>query len=615
MRRRDLVKALIASTSGALLVRRSPAAQTAASPGDPRTQAEATAGATPVGTSFAPGDVRRYGIIANSQDAATANTNALVALLNPGGTGPTGRIVFANTTGADTYYFNGMVPVRDKVQLDLDGCTLDFSKPYVPATDDGMGFLTFIRDVTVENGAINVNYEGGGASNAGPVMRIGSRLGYKFSTFARGIAEDQLTTAMGNIVLRNLRLTTNNPHTVSVLMLGGLRNVRVENVTIDGSGAAPHGIYYEFGDHHYEATVANRTTSHASDLYFGNVSVSNLDTGGADGGGLALIGAACAVVENLTVDTALNGFQFRPGEALFYKPGTSAAQLANRCMTLRNIHCTGITGTGLALIGAESKAHGYLAREPLTESQQTDLMRFSVDGGSISAAGSGLTVSGPCDIRNVTLNGTATSGQVIISDDCIQGVFTNCEILNSSGIGVRANFGDHRSSTPRLKTLAFDNCRVAGNTGAGYSFGHTKLVEIHSGRIGYQMAIDGVDETTQTPGVSVDETSLGGGVYCYGVDVNVSSGIAYSIIGTITNPCGLFDPKGTVTFRGNWDRDGVAYANSTDIASKDSYPNTAGKYEGRNCYDTSNKRMMVATGPANTDAWQMAGGSVTVTPK
>src|SRR5437879_3636869 len=52
-------------------------------------------------------DVREYGVVANSPGAATANTRALQALLDPNTSGPAGLVVFPNTAGHDVYHFNG----------------------------------------------------------------------------------------------------------------------------------------------------------------------------------------------------------------------------------------------------------------------------------------------------------------------------------------------------------------------------------------------------------------------------------------------------------------------------------------------------------------------------
>jgi len=581
----------------------------------PTTDAETNSGVVPTDQlkSTAPYDVTRVGIAAGSLGAATDNTAAAIQLFDPTKNGIKGDVFFPNNSGTDTYYFNDMIQLRDGLRLNLNWSTLDFTKTYA-AADDLMGFLNAIRDVVIENGNINIHFDGSAGVNAGPAIRLGSRLGYKFGAYPGGVEEEDLTVPMGNIVLRNLRITSNNPIPV-IFMFGGLRNVRFENVTINGMAMAPHGVYYEFGDWHYEAAVLNRKTTHASGIHFINCSVTNLDPAALDGGGFAFVGAGQVLLENCDTDAGLNGFQFRPGEALYFNPGPPDVGMTKRCMTLINCRAKNGTNVALQLTGAESKAGGYLAGEPsVGETQQTDLMRFVIIGGIFSAAGKGCDVSGPVEMHSVTFNGAASSGQLVVSDECIRGTFTNCEFRNSTGIGVRANVGDHLWATTRLKTLIFDNCQCAGNAGNGYSFGHTKSVEIRGGRIGYQLALDGVAESSQTIGVNVDQTSLGGGVYCYGVDAATSGGVAYSIVGTITNPCGLYHPKGTVTTTGAWDIDGVARTDDSNFTSKTSFLNTAGKYAGRKAFNTTDNKEYFARGATDVSVWGVADASATITP-
>jgi hypothetical protein len=111
--------------------------------GYPLTNAEIAAGLTPANYSCTanPIDVLRYGIVPNNAGAAAANTLALKALLDPTKTGPVGLLVFSPVTGADTYYFNDVVQVRDGIRMDLMGCTLNFAKTRT-ASDDTMGFFT-----------------------------------------------------------------------------------------------------------------------------------------------------------------------------------------------------------------------------------------------------------------------------------------------------------------------------------------------------------------------------------------------------------------------------------------------------------------------------------------
>src|SRR5688572_22123548 len=113
-------------------------------------------------------DVTRHGILPNDLALASVNTAALRRLLDPTTEGPRGNLIFPSVRGGDVYHFNAMVPVRDGIHMDLRRCRLKFSKAAREPADHVMGFLSFIRDVWIENGEIEVDYDGSGGVNAGP---------------------------------------------------------------------------------------------------------------------------------------------------------------------------------------------------------------------------------------------------------------------------------------------------------------------------------------------------------------------------------------------------------------------------------------------------------------
>ncbi len=577
------------------------------------TQAEISSNIETVDSRYEVGNVLRYFIAPNDSTQATANSLALQRLLDPTTTGITGRVYFPNTTGADTYYFDDFIEIRDGVRLDLNGCELDFTRTYV-AADDFKGFLAAIRDVTIENGSINVDYDGSTGTNAGMALRLGSRVGYPFGTFTGGIEDEDLTVPQGNMALRNLRITTNNTNNRAILMFGGIVNFIAENIEIDGSSEAIEGVYYEFGNHHFETTVANRTSSHAYNMVFRNIRVDNMKKTFGSGAGLALIGAASASVDGLFVDGAHKVFEFRPGEALFYNVGAPwIPAVKTRHITLQNINGQDITNAGMLLTGSESASGGYLSGESLSEAEQTDLMSFSVDGFAIDADGFGIQCSGPLSLRNGTLQGSSTSGQIALTDECVRFEIDNVDVLDSSGLGIRANFGSAIWSTARLKIGSIRNCLVAGNTGAGITLGNCESVLIENCLIGYDSLYHEANETTQTNGVNV--TTTANGVVCRGNRVKTSGGaVAYAHAGTGSRGCAIENARGTITDSGNWMREGMDFENSANIADSSAAINTTDKFEGKRCWDTSNDRMMVALGSGATAGWERADGGATVTP-
>ena len=115
-------------------------------------------------------DVRRYGLVANDADAARANTLALKRLCSPeiSPHGFAGRLQFSNTTGSDVYHFDDIITFRDGISLDLQNCTLIFTKTGADPHALHAGFIYAVRRFSIENGAIDVRYAsaGDGQGNA-----------------------------------------------------------------------------------------------------------------------------------------------------------------------------------------------------------------------------------------------------------------------------------------------------------------------------------------------------------------------------------------------------------------------------------------------------------------
>jgi hypothetical protein len=580
-----------------------------------RTPAEISSSVVPADLSYpsAPYDVRRAGILPNDSNLRTQNTEALKALLDPTKTGIRGRVVFPNTTGNDVYYLGDMVQIRENVHLDLMGCTLNFSKSYA-TSDDTMGFFTLIKDVTLENGAIVVTYTGSGTENPGSILRIGSRSGTRFGSYTSGIFDEDNDVQMGNIVVRNMRLSTTNPNVAAVLMLGGLDGVLMENIELDGGGEASVGILYEYGWARANGSTLDEDwhSSHARNLSFRNVSVLNLDDAVEGGVGLELTGSYSAIVENLSVATAYQGFVFRPGEALFYRPWSRDEAGAKRCLILRNIVCTNIANTGLQLKGAEDSGAGYLSVLSLDPKDETDLMIFSLDGFAVAGATQGINVSGPCDIRNgVTID---CGNGIVITDECTQFDINDVKVMDSTDIGIRASFGGALFSPARNKRGSIRNCQIKGSTGVAVSLANCDGVIIEACRFGYNTIDDGVAETTQTNAVALSTSASS--VRCRSNYVATSGGAeAYASQGTSDRGNCIEDPRGATTHSTNlWQIDGVARATDTALAAAAHAINTSGKYLGKKVWDTSNNVLRIAQGATATSQWIGVDGSGAITP-
>src|ERR1022692_4494336 len=263
-------------------------------------------------------DVRRYGIIPNDSSAAHANTLALRQLCSPeiSPHGFVGRLQFSNTTGSDTYYFDDIITFRDGISLDLQNCTLNFTKSGADPDAVNAGFIYAVRDFTLENGSIDIHYASAGAGQ-GSAIAIGSRSAPGFKYFPNHF-DKLLPSPQGNICIRNLRLTSDNPNAQLILALGGLQNVCLENLVLDGKGRAD-GIYYEFGWETNESNPTQRQTSHAHNLRFINIVANNLKRNG-DAAAIVVYGAYNVLLDGISVNGAYSAVSFGTGESLFYRP-------------------------------------------------------------------------------------------------------------------------------------------------------------------------------------------------------------------------------------------------------------------------------------------------------
>jgi hypothetical protein len=312
----------------------------------PQSRAEAAAGIVPVAYQYPPGDVRRYGVTANDPHAASANVRALRALVLPSGTF-TGRICFPNASGADIYHLNDVIPFHDDIHVDLQASTLEFAKEAV-AADTNSGFIFAVRNFSIENGSIAVKYDMRSiATSAGSAIHIGNR-GTDSAYFSPAF-DSLLKFPMGNITIRNLRIRSSVANGNAIEMTGGLDGVIIENVWIDGQAVLGGGIYYEFG----WATAGQtnlRQTSHAHNMRFSNINVTNLNP--RVSAAVTLAGAYNCLIEGLYVSGAVAAFNGTSGESLFYRPwaGVDAAG-AKHTIALRNIVAHDLVGTGVDVGG------------------------------------------------------------------------------------------------------------------------------------------------------------------------------------------------------------------------------------------------------------------------
>lgn len=548
----------------------------------PTSAAELAAGVT-VNTVLQYGNVLRYGIVANDPTMAAANTAIARQLWNPNlATGPTGRFFYPNSTGDDIYYYSDIIGYRDGCYIDLNNCTVSFTKtaPDVTATD--AGFFFAVRDFVLENGSIVVNYASA-ASNQGHVIVIGARAD-QLGPYFNNSYDSLMAVPQGNCRLSRLRIQTNNPAAISIVATGGLNGLAMEDLYIDGQAVNPGGFYYEFG-WATSGTTNLRQTSHAHNIRARNIVVTNMGVSTPTfSTAFAANGAYSLSLDNLYANHCCATISFSSGESLYYRPWVGVDQTGAK----RNIRCTNIVGedlygSGAVYAGAQSAAGGYLASliaglgHPADYVAETDLLDYTLDGFAFSqaaaspAAGYGVyLLGGKADIRNGTVNGGFQRG-VVTTDEVVQFSFDNLNIFDNSQNGMVIGLGAAIWSPTRLKKGSVRNCYIAGS-GVGATAGvyyaitvnQTIGMLIENCRSGYELAFAGKHETTQGGLVFINPNGpiTSSNITLRGNHVGEVSGgvVAYNnhFDQGFTNNHSIEKPSGVTTVDGGFD--GVLYS-------------------------------------------------------
>jgi hypothetical protein len=543
----------------------------------PPTTAETAAGftASSLLQQYEYGNVLRYGVVANNPGAAANNTSVFAQLVSASvPNGPTGWIHFPNSgagaTNPDIYYFGtaAAFQVRDWCDIDLQGCTLNFSGAFNAALNT-MGFFTLVRNATLRNGTIIVNYNGTGGTNNGAPIRIGSRSGYAWGPFTTGIFDQDNLAAFGlplqgNIKLQNLRVQSNNIAMHIAYAIGGLRNVAFENVWLDGQGVCPlNGFYCEFGfasTNGQPGTLAAWTSSHPTNMSFKNMTITNLATG-VSSVAFGMRGSYNCTIDGLYINTCDQALDISQGEAMYYRPWTQDLTTPDRNHELKKLTIKNAGFVG-ALIGSAG-ASGYLAATiaalaiPQRYQAQTDFLNFLVDGFNCEGCATGLQVAGgEVTVKNGTLlgNGASSSGGLIVGVETIHLSIENVQVLNFASIGVRYGLPAGIWSPVRPTFNAIRNCKICGNT-VGIVLGATQSALIENNQIGYNTLYDVAGETTQVTGIQAIATSFG--VRCLNNFVTTSTGANNYVSPNNTAGASNFvigERNGTPTFSGvgNW---------------------------------------------------------------
>jgi hypothetical protein len=431
--------------------------------------AETNAAAVTVNLRYPLGDLRgRYGLVPNNSTAPVMASNyaILAALFNPAiANGPTGRFYTTNTGGAanpDTYYFSEMAMIRDGAYIDGQYCVWSFGSPGLPivpvANDTNSGCLTAIRDFRLENIVIAVN----GTSNAITSTLNALQFGIRSNGTPRwpiAIFDASLPVPMGNIHLKNVRTIANITSggagfssIGSIALVGGLQNVTMENIVMNGGGNLTQGMTYEFG---FATSTVNggdvsmRQSSHMRGLKIDNITAINFGNSGGAEAGIIMDVPYNVEINNYYFDGVSNGFVTQPGECGNLFPWQPGGTLGNDATGVKhNIKLTNVVGdnftsSGLSVSGvwAATPGSGYHTNnwsqgEVIIQNQtvlpapaawlpghiyaagsrvlntaggtQTPRLYFTVTGGTSAGAGNGPSGTGSHLTGNAIVDNTVT---------------------------------------------------------------------------------------------------------------------------------------------------------------------------------------------------------------
>lgn len=523
------------------------------------------AGAAPDDANALPSDdARRHGLVPNDPAAAAANTSAIRALCSPevDARGFVGRLRFPNSTGSDIYHFNDVITFRDGINLDLQHCTLKFTKIGADPNAANAGFIYAVRDFSIENGAIEVQYADAG-DGQGNAIALGSRNAAGLKYFPNQF-DKMMPRSQGNILLRNLRITSNNPNARLILAMGGLENVSFENLTLDGRGVCD-GIYYEFGWATFNPKANQRETSHARNLRFSNIVINNIKRT-SPASGIALNGAFSVWADGISVNGGYSALSFGTGESLFFRPSAGVDDIgAKHNISVRNLVAQNLSGTAVEFTGANRASGGYLGSLRLDPAAQTDLIDCSIDGFAIdSAEGYGIRSSaGRLSISNGRISRCQRG--IVTTDECTWFSISDVAVIDNTGIGIQIGQGVNIYDPPRQKMGSIRNCFIAGNStaaaaaNAAIQLTHCRSVLIENNRIGYETRHDGRDENTQGSAINANGADTYG-IRCVSNHVAGAAGnspaYVLSLAGTNGRGCTIERPSGVATRRGLWG-DGV----------------------------------------------------------
>jgi hypothetical protein len=408
-------------------------------------------------------DAAAIGLVAGDPSAAANNTRLFKQLVSPAAYG--GKGSFEGTVRFDrskVYYFNDVVAFKDNIQVDLQGSTLHFGK-LAEDRDRSSGFIFAMRNFSMQNGKIEVDYDGLKIIHAGAAIQLGQRFSNGGIYFPKPF-DSLMPVPMGNIHLSNLSITSNNPAgACGVAMFGGLVDVTFDSVQIDGQDRVLCGIYYEFGQAAKPTSTEPFPTSHAHKIRLSDVTVGHLAATG-DSIGIGFGGAYDVLMDGITISGAHTGIYSTAGESAYFRPWGDVP--ATRTLTMKRVTMTGISGTAFNLSGSGRFTGGYLGRfiKNPTAAQQTDLLSYVIEDFSAEGSGKGWGIFTSGASNQITKGNLRGFVRGIVATDDVRNIDIDSVIIQDvRQQGIQLNFGAGIWNPPRPKSGSIRNCTITVN--------------------------------------------------------------------------------------------------------------------------------------------------------
>lgn len=219
---------------------------------------------------------------------------------------------------------------------------------------------------------------------------------------------------------------------------------------------------------------------------------------------------------------------------------------------------TGLTdGSGGAVRWSSIPSTTGLGPAPLNSAFPafSDQLNYTLEDFDVDGATFGGTLvnfsGGQVNIRNGKITNAGFGIQQ--SSDCTSYTIENVSVLNGSSFGMRLGFTPTVWTPTRRSMGTVRNCFIAGNT-FGIVTSDVGSLLIENNRFGYEVAHDGIAETTQQYAVFIGVNIIASGVVCRGNWVAGATTLGYFLHDSSQIDCLIDSMVGPIqTYSGPWE--------------------------------------------------------------